>query len=112
MKETPAILTGQMSSSMRLMMQMMEQAGSNMNQQDLSQIAAEQTLELNTSHPIVVNLNTLRKKNKTAASLALRNMIDNVMISSGIPYDIQKGTERQFKLINSYLELALNLEDG
>lgn len=112
LKETPAILTGQMSSSMRLMMQMMEQSGSGMNPQDLSQIAAEQTLELNTSHPIVVNLNTLRKKNKTAASLALRNIIDNVMISSGIPYDVHKGAERQFKLINSYLELALNHEDG
>lgn len=79
---------------------------------NLDKIAAEQTLELNTGHPVIVNLNLLRKKNKVAASLVARQMLDNVMIASGIPFNIQDGTERQYKMINNYLELALNHEDS
>ena len=112
LKDTPAIMSGQMSSSMRLMMQMMEQNGQNIQNQNLDQIAQEQTLELNTSHPMIVNLNTLRKKNKIVASLVCRQLLDNVMVASGIPYNIQEGTDRQYKMLNSYLELALNLDDG
>ena len=68
----------------------------------------ESTLELNSSHPIVVNLNQLRKQNKIAASLVAHQLLDNVLVQSGIPFDISKGTERQYKLISSYLELIVN----
>lgn len=61
---------------------------------------------------MIVNLNTLRKKNKAIASLVCRQLLDNVMIASGVPYNIQDGTERQYKMLNSYLELALSLDDG
>lgn len=61
---------------------------------------------------MIVNLNTLRKKNKVVASLVCRQLLDNVMVASGIPYNIQEGTDRQYKMLNSYLELALNLDDG
>jgi TNF receptor-associated protein 1 len=88
LKDTPAIMSGQMSSSMRLMMQMMEQSGQNIQNQNLDHIAQEQTLELNTSHPIIVNLNGLRKKNKVVASLVCRQLLDNVMVASGIPYNV------------------------
>lgn len=39
--------------------------------------------------------------------MVCRQLLDNVMVVSGIPYNVQDGTERQYKLINSYLELAL-----
>lgn len=98
---------------MRIMMQMMENSGQAVSSQSMEQIAQEQTLELNTAHPLVVNLNTLRKKNKVAASLAVRQLLDNVMVASGIPYNVHEGTDRQYKMINSYLELALTIEgDG
>jgi hypothetical protein len=58
----------------------------------------------------VVNLNQLRKKNKQAASLVCRQLLDNVMVASGIPYNVQEGTDRQYKMINNYLELALHLD--
>ena len=57
MKDTPAIVTGNMSSSMRIMMQMMESHGQLNDSSQLDKIAKEQVLELNAAHPIVVNLN-------------------------------------------------------
>jgi len=57
LKDTPAIVTGNMSSSMRIMMQMMESHGQLNDSSQLDKIAKEQVLELNAAHPIVVNLN-------------------------------------------------------
>lgn len=34
------------------------------------------------------------------------------MIQSGIPFNIQEGSERQYKLLSSYLEMLVNLDDG
>ena len=45
-------------------------------------------LELNAAHPIVVNLNELRKQNKTAAKLVAHQFMDNVLVQSGIPFDL------------------------
>jgi len=57
LKNTPALVTGQMSSSMRIMMQMMEQSGQGGDPAQLEQLSKNQTLELNAAHPIIVNLN-------------------------------------------------------
>jgi len=57
LKDTPALITGQMSSSMRMMMQMMEGSGQMPGGVDLKRLAKDNTLELNPAHPIVVNLN-------------------------------------------------------
>ena len=32
------------------------------------------------------------------------------MVVSGIPYNVHEGTERQYKMINSYLEMALHTD--
>lgn len=74
---------------------------------DLKRLAKDNTLELNAAHPIVVNLNQLRKTNKEAASLVARQLLDNVMVQSGIPFNMQDGTERQYKLLNHFLELLV-----
>lgn len=107
LRDTPAIISGQMSSSMRIMMQMMEQGqGHAPNSQQLEQIARDQTLELNAGHPLIVNLNKLRKTNdKKLASLVARQMLDNVLAQSGIPYDVREGTERQYDVLEKYVEL-------
>ena len=57
LKDSPALLTGQMSSSMRMMMQMISAQGGTENAADMQRMAKDNTLELNASHPIVVNLN-------------------------------------------------------
>ncbi len=61
---------------------------------DMNRLAKDNTLELNAAHPIVVNLNQLRKSNKDVASLVAKQLLDNVMIQSGIPFDLQGGTDR------------------
>jgi HSP90 family molecular chaperone len=89
LKDTPALVTGQMSSSMRVMMQMMEAQGQAPgNAAEMSRMSKDNTLELNAGHPIVVNLNQLRKTNKDMATLVAKQLLDNVMISSGIPFDL------------------------
>ena len=99
LKDTPALVTGQMSSSMRVMMQMMEAQGAS-GGMDMNRLAKDNNLELNAAHPIIVNLNQLRKTNKVAATLVAKQLLDNVMVQSGIPFNINDGTERQYKLIS------------
>jgi len=61
---SPAVLFGQVSSSMRMVMQMMDQEQAN-------QQAKNNTLEINIKHPIVIGLNELRKTDsKTAKKVA------------------------------------------
>ena len=88
LKDTPAIITGNVSSSLRMMMQMMESQGNIAEgSEQLNRARQESILELNAAHPIVVNLNQLRKVNKTASKLVARQFLDNVMVQSGIPFD-------------------------
>ena len=94
LRDTPAIITGQVSSSMRVMMQMMEAQGQGGDPRQLEQMTKDQTLELNAAHPIIVNLNQLRKTNKVASKLVARQFLDNVLVQSGIPFDLQSGTDR------------------
>lgn len=61
---------------------------------------------MNAGHPLIVNLNKLRKTNdKKLASLVARQMLDNVLAQSGIPYDVREGTERQYDVLEKYVEL-------
>jgi TNF receptor-associated protein 1 len=78
---------------------MMESQGAGAGM-DMNRLAKDNTLELNASHPIVVNLNQLRKTNKAVASLVSKQLLDNVMVSSGIPFNIHEGTDRQYKLLS------------
>ena len=51
-------------------------------------------LELNAAHPIVVNLNQLRKTDRKTAKLVAQQFLDNVLVQSGIPFDLQAGCDR------------------
>lgn len=86
--DTPAVLVGQTSSSMRMVMQMMEsmQSGSGVGGGDSG--GNDQTLEINATHPIIVHLNELRKDHSDKAEQIAKHMLENVMLVSGIPYDI------------------------
>jgi HSP90 family molecular chaperone len=56
LKTAPAVLFGEMSSTMRMMMQMMNQSGGPSDDQ------YKNTLEINAAHPLISKLNLLRKK--------------------------------------------------
>lgn len=107
LKDTPAIVVGQVSSSMRMMMQMMEQAQSGGGQQNLEQAFGNQTLEINPAHPIIVNLNHLRKQDIKLGSLVAKQLLDNILLQSGIPYDTSKGINRSYQLLEKILDSAI-----
>lgn len=76
-----------MSSSMRMVMAMMEQQGAG-QQGGMDQMNKNNTLEINPNHPIVVKLNELRKKDAKRASQLSKQMMDNVLLTSGIPFNL------------------------
>lgn len=76
LKGVPAVLFGQVSSSMRMVMQMMEQQQMG-GGQDLNK---SNTLEINPQHPIIVKLNQYRKKDAKKAGMIAKQMLDNVLI--------------------------------
>ena len=62
---------------------------------------------MNAAHTIVVNLNALRKQDRKAAKLVAQQFLDNVLVQSGVPFDMRLGCERQFTLIDGYLNLMV-----
>lgn len=44
-------------------------------------------------------------EDKKLATLIARQMLDNVLAQSGIPYDVREGTERQYEVLEGYVEL-------
>ena len=69
-------------------MQMMEAQGQINDPNIMKNAAKDQTLEINASHPIIVNLNQLRKKDKVTGSLIAKKLMDSVLLISGIPFDM------------------------
>ena len=111
LKDTPAIVVGQMSSSMRMMMQMMEQQ-QGANPEAMAQQFNNQTLEINPAHHIIVNLNYLRKADAKLASLVSKQLLDNILLQSGIPFDTQKATQRSFSVLEKVLDQSLGSDSA
>ena len=65
---------------MRMMMQMVEAQGGAPQDQNMQQMAKDNTMELNASHPIIVNLNQLRKTDKARAGLIAQSLLENVYL--------------------------------
>ena len=71
-----------------------------------SEMNRNNTLEINPTHPIVIKLNSLRKKDSKTAGLIAKQFLDNVLMNSGIPYNMQESTNRNLNLLNNYLNLV------
>lgn len=94
---SPAVIIGQVSSSMRAMLQMVDQA-------QYQQATQNQTLEVNPNHEFVTKLNQIRKTDPKTATLLVKSLLDNVMSSTGIPFDIQNGIGRSYSLLNMLMD--------
>ena len=101
----PAVIVGQVSSSMRAMLAMVDQS-------QYEQATRDQSLEINPNHPVVAKLNKIRKHDTETASMLLRELFDNVMLQSGIPYDVQKSSKRSYKLLEMLLDYKLSSSEG
>ncbi len=96
----PAVIFGQMSSSMRMMMQMMDQS-------QAAEANKNVTLEINPQHPILVKLNRLRKKDQMQATKVVKQLADVVMTQSGIPVNPVESNARNLGLMNNYLKIKV-----
>lgn len=94
---TPAVIVGEVSSSMRAMLAMVDQ-------EQFEQATKNQSLEINPNHSLMVKLNRLRKSDSETAGMLLREVFDNIMLQSGIPYDINASTQRSYKVLNMLLD--------
>lgn len=88
--DVPMIIFGQVSANMRMMMAMMQGQSENPNdfQKELDAVSHNQTLEINTSHPMILKLNKLRKQDEARANKASKQLIDSVLIQSAVPIDM------------------------
>jgi hypothetical protein len=50
-----------------------------------------------------VNLNKIRKTDRAVAGLIARQLMNNVMVQSGIPFDLQTSTTEKYDLLDKYL---------
>ena len=70
------------------------------------------TLEINASHPTIINLNTLRKSEPDFAKSMSMLFLDQVCQSSNIPHDIREGSDRKQLMIEKYLDESLSLNNA
>jgi len=102
----PAIAVGQMSSSMLMMMQMLQASGQ-LPQEGAPEMPKDFTLEINAAHPTIVNLNIMRKADPTLAKEVGLTFLDQVLLSSNIPLDIHEASERSQSVLEKYLDESL-----
>lgn len=100
--DSPAIVTGDMTSAVRQVMRMM-------NKDSLGDsVVRDQTLEINPNHDIMRNLNKVRKTNPDLASQAVKQLLDNAMILANI---FEEPTS-MVKRINKMISYTLSKEVG
>ena len=58
-----------------------------------------------------MNLNHVRKLNPKLASLLSKQLLDNILLQSGVPFETQKATERSYQVIEQVLDSHLNAND-
>ena len=97
---TPAVIVGDVSASMRIMMKMMEQ-GENPNPMDHTK---DQQLEINPNHPLITKLNKLRKTDHKAASIISKQVLDNIFMNAGLPIDTATSMDRSYGILLEYLD--------
>ena len=96
LKDSPAIIVGEVSSSMRQIMMMVDPN----NQQAIR----NQTLEINLRHPLMLNLNFLRKNDPTQASKVAKVFLDYIMIQAGIPFQLNTAVQRGLDILQKFME--------
>lgn len=107
LKDSPILVTSQMSSQMKMIMTMMNQGG---------QVTKDYHVEINPSHEFIVNLNKLRKEEPKLAGLTIKQAYDTTLIQSGIPLQNNDFAKRSFSLlktlVNDRLKIHVSEQEG
>ena len=102
--DTPAVIVGQVSSSLRAMLAMVDQS-------QFEQAIKDQSLEINPNHPIMVKLNRVRKNDTATAKLLLGEVFNHIRLQSGIPFDTSKASKDSYKLIEMLMDYKLSTSE-
>lgn len=96
--DSPAIVTGEMTSAVRQVMRMMDK------EKRPDDVVRDQTIEINPNHDIMRNLNSIRKTNPDLASTIVKQVLDNAMIVANIFEDPTVMVKRINRLLSYTLE--------
>lgn len=96
LKDSPILVTSQISSQMKMIMSMMnmDKAGGNNTMKDFS-------VEINPSSDLIVNLNILRKEEPKVASLTVKQLFDTALLHAGLPLQNADFAKRSFSLLKT-----------
>jgi TNF receptor-associated protein 1 len=104
LRQSPAVIVGEISSSMRTMLAMVDQA-------QFEQTIKNQSVEINPNHFLMVKLNKLRKVDSESASMLLKEVFDKILLQAGIPFDVGSSTKRSYKLIEMLMDYKIGSID-
>lgn len=85
----------------------MLQASGQLNPGQVPEMPSDFTLEINPSHPTILNLNELRKSDPDLATEISHIFLDQILLNSNIPTDVQQAAKRNQTLIEKYLDESL-----
>ena len=94
LKDSPILVTSQVSSQMKMIMSMMNMEKSGNQMKDFS-------VEINPSHDLIVNINTLRKEEPKIASLTIKQLFDTALLHAGLPLQNADFAKRSFSLLKT-----------
>ena len=94
---SPAIITDHESASVRRMMAMVN------DQQGQSSMVSKNTLEINPSHPLILNLNKLQGQDEALAVVVAEQIYDNAALAAGLVDDGRTMLPRLNKLLEELL---------
>jgi TNF receptor-associated protein 1 len=101
LKDTPLLVTSNISSHMKTMMAMM-----NPDKDPYGQFK-DFIVEINPSHEVITSLNKIRKEDPKIASLIVKNLYDTALLQSNIPIQNKEFTKRSFQLMKVLMSTRL-----
>ncbi len=104
LKDSPILVTSQMSSQMKMIMSMMN-AGGQVPSKDYH-------CEINPSNEFIIALNKLRKEDPKIASLTIKQAYDTSLIQSGIALQNNDFPKRTFSLLKTLVNDRLKLKEA
>ena len=104
LRSSPAIVVDHESGSLRRMMKLVEHQSPTSSSESPLNFLPKQTLEINPSHPVIVNLNHPRTSDPARATLVAEQIFDNALITAGLMDDSRLMLPRLNKLMEMALE--------
>jgi TNF receptor-associated protein 1 len=101
LKDSPMLVTSQVSSQMKMIMSMMNMEKGNNQMRDFS-------VEINPSHDLIVNINLLRKEEPKIASMTIKQLFDTSLLHAGLPLQNADFAKRTFTLLKTLVGDRVN----